>query len=286
VVIRYDGAGGTTPFLFFGSRGVPVSLVFGTGTPQDGVWTGVVAVTSDWAAREQPVRVVAQDEASNTLDVDPRTVIETPAVTVLSSHTPVVDVTVTPDPVMPNAAVTQTVRVTDKDTGLPWPGLPIAVGLDNSCPEDGISTANARTDTNGRYQRMFPAGQLYQVVMCAWVPGANVPGQRSTRIGGDAAFARYKFVVSATPAATSAQAGTNVAVNGSVAPPIQGKVVQLQRLSGTEWRTVGTAKTRASSRYTVLATPPGVGVWSYRVYAPGDTSHAGSMSPAFTIRGT
>ena len=281
-----DSAGGHTPSLLFGSRGVAVSLVLGTGTAQDGVWTGVVAVTSDWAAREQPVRVVAQDDAGNVLDVDPRTVVETPAVAVRSSHTPVVELTVTPDPVYPNGAVTQTVRVTDRDTGRPWPDLPIVLAGDNACPEDVFGTANARTDSNGRYQRVLPAGELYQELMCAWVPAANVPGQRSTRIGGDTAFARYKFLVRATPAAASVPAGVNVDVNGQVVPAIQGKVVLLQRLSGTEWRTVGNGRTRASSRFTVVATPPGVGVWSYRVYAPGDERHAGSMSPTFTIRGT
>ena len=110
--------------------------------------------------------------------------------------------------------------------------------------------------------------------------------QWSTRIGGAGAFARYKFVVSAKPAATAAAAGTNVAVDGQVAPATPGKVVQLQRRHGAEWRTVGTAKTRASSRFTVVATPPGVGTWSYRVYAPGSPNRAGSMSAVFTIRGT
>jgi hypothetical protein len=277
---------GHTPYLLFGSRRVAVNLVLGTGTAQDGVWTGVVAVTSDWAAQEQPVRVGAQDDAGNVLDVDPRTVIETPAVAVQSSHMPVIDLTVTPDPVMLNGAVTRTVRVTDEDTGRPWPDLPVFLADDASCAEDVIGTTNTRTDSNGRYQHVLPAGRLYREVMCAWVPGANVPGQRSTRIGGDIAFARYKLLVRATPAAASVPAGVNVDVNGQVVPTIQGKVVLLQRLSGTEWRTVGRGATRASSRFTVVATPPGVGLWSYRVYAPGDEQHAGSMSPTFTIRGT
>ncbi|MEU8607926.1 hypothetical protein AB0C29_07985 [Actinoplanes sp. NPDC048791] len=277
---------GPTPSLLFGSQLVPVGLVPGTGTPRNGVWTGVVAVTSDWAATERPVKVFAQDDAGNRLVVDPSTVIDVPAVTVRSSHTPVVALTFSPDPVLPNAALTATVRVTDKGTGEPMRNLPVVLGEDNTCVEDVISRPDGYTDSDGRYRRVYPAGQIYDFITCAWVAGPNVPGQWSTRIGFTNGVARYKFVVSATPASASVPAGTNVNVNGQVVPAVPGQNVQLQRLYGTEWRTVGTGTTRSTSRFTLVATPPGVATYSYRVYVPGDDRHAGSTSATFTIRGT
>ena len=62
------------PSVDFGNPGVRVYLTLGTGTPRDGVWTGVAPVTSDWDATEQPTRVSAVDTGGNHLSVDPRTV--------------------------------------------------------------------------------------------------------------------------------------------------------------------------------------------------------------------
>jgi len=265
-----------------------VQLALSSGTPQDGVWSGIAPVTSEWRGAVQPISVVARDEAQNKLVVDPRTVIDTPTLTVHSSNTPAVEITLTPNPAVPNSAITLTVRSYNRDTRQFWPGLPIAVGVDNSCPEDVIDRATARTDIRGYYRQTLPAGQMYDFVYCAWVPAANAPGQPSTRIGGHAANVtyQYKYAVTAAPAAASVPAGTNVEVNGHINPPTQRKTVHLQRLYGTEWRTVNSGATRPSGRFTILATPPGVGLYRYRVYAPGQTGITGNTSATFTIRGT
>lgn len=274
------------PILLFPDGKVHLRL--SSGTPQDGVWSGIAVVTSEWRGALQPTRVVARDAAQNRLSVDPRTVVDTPTLVAHGSHSPAVAITFSPNPAVPNGPVVKTVRTYDRDTLMPWPRLPIALGVDSSCPEDGITGPSARTDALGLYRETLPAGRTYDFVHCAWVPAANAPGQRATRIGTTAALVKYqyKYAVTATPAARSARAGTNVAVTGNVNPASQRKTVYLQRRSGTQWRTVNTGQTRPSSRYTLTATPPRVGSWSYRVYVPGQPGITGAVSRTFTIRGT
>ena len=274
------------PIVRFGNTGVTVYLQLGSGTERDGVWTGVAPVTSDWGASEQPTQVAAYDTAYNYLYVDPRTVIDTPAVRVQSSNQPVLTITMTPDPVLPGNAVTRTVRAVNKTTGQPWPRLPLVLAAVDGCGHDTVSAANARTDADGVVRGTYPAGIIWESNECAWVPAANVPGQFGTRIGYVNAKARYQYLVSAKPAATAVPAGTNVEVTGSVTPAVEGKTVNLQRRTGTTWRTVSTAVTRASSRYTLVATPAGTVAWTYRVQVADGENRVGNTSPTFTIRGT
>ncbi len=282
-----DMVGDPYPIVRFGNTGVTVYLQLGSGTERDGVWTGVAPVTSDWDATEQPTRVSAVDTGSNHLSVDPRTVIDTPAVRVQSSNQPVLTMTMTPDPVLPGGVVTRTVRAVNKTTGQPWPRLPLVLTGMDGCGADMGSAANARTDANGIFRDTHGGpGDIWSDNECAWVPAANVPGQYATRIGYVNARARYQYLVSAKPAATAVPAGTNVEVTGNVTPAVEGKTVNLQRLTGTTWRTVNTAVTRASSRYTLVATPSGTVAWTYRVQVADGERRVGNTSPTFTIRGT
>jgi hypothetical protein len=275
------------PVVYFGNPGVTVYLQLGSGTERDGVWTGVAPVTSDWGASEQPTRVSAIDTANNHLSVDPRTVIDTPAVRVQSSNQPVLTMTMTPDPVLPGGVVTRTVRAVNKTTGEPWPRLPLVLTGMDGCGHDTVAAANARTDANGIFRDTHGGpGDIWSDNECAWVPAANVPGQYGTRISYVNAKARYLYLIRATPAATSAPAGTNVEVTGNVTPAVEGKTVNLQRLHVATWRTVSSTVTRASSRYTLVATPPGIGIWTYRVQVDGSQARVGNTSPPFTIRGT
>jgi len=259
------------------------------GTDQDGIWAGSMPVTSVWSGAIEPIGIHAIDKTfRNTLDLDPRTVIDTPSLQVQSSHRPMIEMTFTPEPADKTKPVTQRIRAWDNTTGGPWPNLPMQIASDNGCVETAGSLS-ARTGADGTYQRTLGAAEA-QWLQCAWVPGSAQPGLPwpPTMLAVDSAHVRYtRYAVSATPAATSVPAGTNVNVDGSVSPLAVGKTVRLQRLyPDNTWRQVSTAQVRASGRYTAVATPAGQATYSYRVYAPGDALAVGGSSKVFTIRGT
>jgi hypothetical protein len=259
------------------------------GTDQDGIWTGSLPVTSVWSGTIEPIRVHALDKTfQNRLDVDPRTIIETPSLEVQSSHRPMIEMTFSPEPATKGQPVTQRIRAWDATTNAPWPNLPLTISSDNGCVEPAGSLSR-RTGADGTFQRTL-SGDEAQWLQCAWVAGAAQPGQPwpPTYLAVTSAHVRYtRYVVTATPAATSVPAGTNVNVDGNVTPLAVGKTVQLQRrYPDNTWRKVGTALIRASGRYTLVATPGGQATYSYRVYAPGDYRAVGGTSKVFTIRGT
>ncbi|OJF14738.1 hypothetical protein BG844_08325 [Couchioplanes caeruleus subsp. caeruleus] len=266
-----------------------VLLRLAEGTEQDGIWTGAIPVTSAWSGTIEPVGIYAMDQTfANALDIDPRTVIDTPSLQVQSSHRPGLDMIFSPEPLPAGQPVTQRIRAWDTTTGQPWANLPVSLSTDNGCVEPG-GVVSVRTRSDGTYQRTLSA-EVAQWLQCAWVPGVNQPTMPypMTVIASDGGHVRtQRYSVGATPAATSVPAGTNVDVNGNVTPLQKGKVLQLQRLyPDNSWRKVNTGKVRDSGRYTIVATPPGKATYSYRVYAPGDDLAVGGVSKVFTIRGT
>ncbi|GLW33466.1 hypothetical protein [Actinoplanes regularis] len=282
-----------SPYLRFNaSLNSFVLLRLAEGTAQDGIWTGSIPVTSAWSGKIEPVGIYAMDQTltpANTLNVDPRTVVDTPGIQVQSSHRPMIDMTFSPEPLPKGKPVVQKIRAWDATTGKPWPNLSFKLSMDNGCVEPG-SVWTARTGANGTYQRTLSAANA-QWLQCAWVPGVNQPTmpEPPTKIASDGGHVRTeRYSVNATPAAKSVKAGTNVNINGGIKPNyVKGKLVQLQRLYADKtWRKVGTATVRASGRFTLVATPPGRATYSYRVYAPGDYAVVGGLSKVFTIRGT
>ncbi|WP_433721107.1 hypothetical protein ACQP2Y_37965 [Actinoplanes sp. CA-051413] len=284
-----DGVGGSFPYVALDATPNNFAeLELTEGTPQDGTWTGQVAVTSAWQGTVRVKHVAAYDKAWNLLDVDPDTVIDPVAVQVTSSHRPGIDMTF-PEPATRGKPIVMTVRVWDTDTGRPWANAPLVIGNDNGCVESGFRV-NGRTGSTGTFRRTVPANQA-GALHCAWVPGTSRTSggglDNRTIIAIDAAHLRYtRYKVSAKPARTAAPAGSSVDVTGSVSPLNKGKVIRLQRYSGGAWKNVNTGRVRASGRYTVVATPAGKASYSYRVYAPGDGYAVGGSSKAFTVRGT
>lgn len=288
---RGDGVGGHFPYVAFdASLNQFANLERTGGTPQDGIWTGQVAVTSAWQGMVTVKHLGAYDMAHNLLEVDPRTVLDPVGIDVRSSHRPALEMTFPAEPATRGKPVVMRVRVWDTETGRPWPKAPLVVGNDNGCVETTGSRINAYTDGAGIHQRTLSVAEA-TALNCAWVPGTSKNPVESedyrTIIAIDAAHVRYsRYKVGATPARTTAPAGTSVDVNGSAAPANTGKVIRLQRYTGGAWKNVNTGQVRKSGRYTVVATPPGKGSYSYRVYAPGDGLAVGGTSKAFTIRGT
>jgi hypothetical protein len=264
-----------------------INLTLGSGTPQDGVWTGGVAITSNWASGTyQPESLIAYDATGNELTVDPRTTGDVPSIAVTASNKPKLTLTFAPSPATVDAALTRVVKVVD-GAGQPLPGAPIAFGADNECAESPSRYPEGRTNAAGEYRSTLPAGNTYSYGHCAWISSDNVPNQWPTTIAGTYQFPAYRWSVTAKPASSSVPAGTNVAVTGTLAPWSYGTELQLQRLyADNTWRTVNRGKTDSDSRFRILATPPGVATYSYRVLAPASgADRPQGISPVFTIRG-
>ena len=276
----------TTPAILIGSETLTLELV--KGTPQDGVWFTATAVTATWSGDYRVELIDATDSAHNHLRADPAKLIDdAPTLKVTSIGAPQVRMTWTPNPANPNQALTQRVVVTDRDTGRPMANVPLVVEEDNICVESQPRTPNAHTDASGVWSRALPAGYMYDVVHCAWITGDNVPGQPITKIAPVGGSPTYRYAVTAKPAATSAPAGSNVAVTGTVQPHAEGKGIELQRqYAADDWRTVNRATVKQDATFRLTATPAGTATYSYRVFSPATDYVVAGYSPVFTIRGT
>lgn len=276
--------GDFTPAVRIGQR--MVRLTLSAGTAEDGVWTGGIAITSDWASGTyRPDRVVARDNRYTLLEVDPSTMVEVPSVEVTSSNKPVLTLTHSPQPAIVGGNLTRTVRVTDRATGQPMPGVPVVIAYDNLCVEGNYRTPVGRTNDAGIFASTTTG--TADGGHCAWITSDNVPEQPATAIAPINVAPIYLWAVTARPASTAVPAGTNVAVTGTLAPWASSFELQLQRrYPDNTWRTVNRGKTDGNARFSILATPPSVATHSYRVFAPARPLRAANYSPVFTIRGT
>ncbi len=254
------------------SNKVLMELHLSSGTPRDGIWSGVAAVNSGWDVTNQLDAIEAGDGAGNVLRVDPRTVITVPALTVARSHHP--DLSIASDVVIPPKPFTVTVSAHDSNNGKVWPDLKVHLS-----GKAGVFTTNAKGQIT-----VSVASQWNADAFSAEVIGPQVPNQFPTVISSVYQFLKTKYLISAAPAARSVRARTNVDVTGHTFPAAQRKTLYLQRLYGRTWRTVNQGATRTSGRYTLVATPP-KGLSYYRVYVPGERTVAGNTSATFTITG-
>jgi hypothetical protein len=280
VTIKLTGSGtsGATYFVQF-------KRVAGTG-PRDelfsmpltegpaGTWQGVVNVPSTVNGTIKAVGV-AQGLWMHGVDVDAEP-IDGPTVAVTGVHIPKIVTTFSPKVVPYNSPFSIKWTVLDSATGKPYgTRIKMVPREDNGCVEGPI-TGPLLSGTDGSLTKKYSAGDY---VICNFLPGNPAPifsaGAQPTRPG----------IVTATPSRTSAPVGTIVPVNGT-AQAAYNCPVNLQRLYGaTAWRTVGTAKVRASWRFTVNAQPAYKGNIPYRVLLPACNNVLSGVSKTFTIKG-
>jgi hypothetical protein len=189
-------------------------------------------------------------------------------------------ITATPNPAVAAYGTPYTItwRVIDEQTGKPY-GTRLKVALGSGEDGCGYQGTPALTDTNGALVVKYP-GNLDSTCL-------NIPGEPTSLYGAAAAPARPRSV-SAKPARTSAPVGTSVQVTGSATLATNGFcTANLQRLYGaTQWRTVNSAKVRASGRFTLTATPAYKGKIPYRVLVPACEGGAAASTKPFYITGT
>ncbi|WP_270889534.1 hypothetical protein [Pedococcus sp. 5OH_020] len=91
-------------------------------------------------------------------------------------------------------------------------------------------------------------------------------------------------VTSITASRTSLGLGGTVSLTISVSPNHAGRVVSLQRWSGTRWVTLTTRTLGSSSTASATIKPTTRGYSSYRWYLPAHTDHSGSVSVTLKVR--
>jgi hypothetical protein len=98
-------------------------------------------------------------------------------------------------------------------------------------------------------------------------------------------FEGVKYVLTATPSATSVQAGTPVAFSGNVSPILAGHPVYLERqhASGVNFHVAEVGTVSAAGTYSISHAFLGAGVAKLRVKIPGDPENQGVASPLTSV---
>ncbi|MFB6723325.1 hypothetical protein ACFCV3_24300 [Kribbella sp. NPDC056345] len=276
VYVRFKRLSGSGPEDEFFS--MPLKLVDGDGSP--GLWRGTLNVPSTADGTIEPDAVYSGEYIYGAEPGDPDPVVNAPTLTVNGFHVPKLTALITPKVVPYNQPWTIRYTVTDSQTGKPYGAkLKVWVREDNRCVES-LGTETSLTDAGGNITLRYAASPNGDWLHCMMLPGKPAP------VGGIAALVKRPAAISATPSRTSAPVGTIVPVNGTVTKG-GGCPVNLQRLYGASaWRTVGSAKVRASGRFTLNAQPAYRGNIPYRAQLPACYNKVAGVSKTFTIKGT
>jgi hypothetical protein len=174
----------------------------------------------------------------------------------------------------------------DVSTGAMLAKVPVVLYKRSSSTAAWVKVATLTTSTTG-------------IATSAQVPKAST--QFQWRYAGDTAHTAVSSgiqvvsvlqLVSVRATASSVVRGATVKVYGAATPTVTNQVVYLQRLSGSTWRTVGSAKQiRQRMPNGALATGylfslkfSSAGTYSYRVYKPAVTGLSAGYSAAVSIR--
>lgn len=300
-ISRVSGAsaGGPRPPDVFNL--IPV-LTLTSGTINDGTWQATLPIPSTYDGTWEITNVCVVDNADNETNVDPRQQGITRTFTVNGTDQPLLSaLRFFPNPVARGQAVTVSGLLTDAETGQGIADTKIGVGQDEGCGPDVTIGSGVTTSPTGQWSDAFgvpdATGNGFICATLTAPEGLDLDGSTTPTDGVIAGQVlghlrvRTQFL-SARSASSSVRHGTNVSVTGAVWPEALFARVILQRLVSGTWRDVNQAPLRDSGRYTLVATPPRIGINTYRVHTPssgcrdGVCRFVGSTSPTFVIRGT
>ncbi|GAB3941113.1 hypothetical protein GCM10029976_059890 [Kribbella albertanoniae] len=249
------------------------ALTWVSGTDEHSVWRGVVNVPSMANGQELKLIGAVPQTYAGWFFVPwvTETPVDGPRLTVTGTHIPKV-VGVQVEKAVPyNTAFHVKWTITDSATGKPYATrVKMAAGSGEPTCYGGSPVL---TGTDGT---VVTSGGEFACL--------HFPGKPAQYYGG-VVRPTYIRTVSATPSKTSARVGTLVPVNG-VSAHASGCTVNLQRLYGaTQWRTVGSARVRASARFTLTAQPSYRGKIPYRALVPACGDFAAGSTKPFYIQG-
>jgi len=241
-----------------------------SGTAQDGWWSATVRPTAGYDGAWTVTDVQARDSV-NLLDVDPRTQGITKTMQVKGENIPHLSMRQTPDPVLGTSDdIAFYGHVTDLDTGQPLRAS-VHMGFESECsnfPYGGTHSVTSAADGSWRlsFTRWLPDEGCASIYNLSHVPDPDDPGQLMTVQIFYVDFVvapHYIWPISATMSRTPIKLGETATVSGSTGAI--GETVYLERLYKGSWLVVGSAKVRTSGRFTLIAQPPSIGNWRYRV---------------------
>lgn len=260
-------------------------------------WPAAASQNGTWTATD----VHVEDRAGNRGAIDPRTQGITRMLTINGREAPVLTFNISAPSVLHRGSVARMYGTLRASDGTAFNGEVVHAGVDTGCAESfGEFPVMVSTTGTWSFVVAHPENDV-GALMCTFylLPGDADPFHA---VGMNAVIQRrvvtfhrqvqYTFL-SVVPSATSARAGTSVAVNGSLWPAAaasQGRVI-LQREVGTAWRFVASAHVRASGRFTVDIASLPRGRITYRVIKASDVCSNGSctflgtVSRTFTITG-
>jgi hypothetical protein len=275
------------------------SLKLTSGIAQDGIWSGDWVVPSSHNGEWQVSQVIAMDSSENynTLYADPRQQGIVRSLLVSGSHIPNVSMGFSPEPVRPGQSLTVKGRAYFTDTGAPitnhrlWFGDNDSVW--NSCSQQYGETAIV-TDARGYWGTSFfdQTGAYDRHTVCVYLlsPNQTSPSRDAYEQDRHAIVASkkdtpiVKILLAVQLTDASIPAGSTTSFVGNIRPTYCcDRQVYLQRYAAGLWRTVYIARIRPSSRFTLNGQPPYRGTFSYRVWAPGNSTQVGSVSKTFRV---
>jgi len=248
-----------------------IPLTLALGTANDGWWTGTFYVGSLDNGQLRVSNIEAYDTQQNELSADPAASGFDPRMTVTGSDPPSLSAGFSSSLITYGDAVWFKGRLTHKNTGAPWAGIPITVygGDDPCCP----AFKRVRTNSDGYWGAYFGAGGGVPSVALplAQQLGAVITGPpdafaKNFRVAENWKWPNVRVRVWATMTQSSIRLGGTTTIWGSVAP--SANTAELQRLVSGVWKTVVAARVHSTGRYYLTAHPPIRGYLRYRVYIP------------------
>jgi hypothetical protein len=159
------------------------------------------------------------------------------------------------------------------------PMAEVTSGTDERCREQVLDLVASPPDQPGRWRMRVCSVTATTTTYRASFPGSDTYGTASSP----------QVTISVRPAVTARlQASTvtksqTITVTGSVAPNHHGQRVYLQRQANGAWKGVATATLTNASGYTLTATPPATGSFTYRVVKRADADHTSATSATLTV---
>lgn len=141
--------------------------------------------------------------------------------------------------------------------------------------ELGAATATTAADGAASFTPTPAATTTYR----ASFPGSDTYGTASS----PQVTVSVRPTVTARLQASTVTRSQTIIVTGSVAPNHHGQRVYLQRQTNGTWKGVATATLTNASTYSLRATPPGRGSFTYRVVKRADADHTSATSPTLTV---